>query len=84
MWLTLFLILTIQGCASKPAAELILPPEPQREELAEAHSVSDMAERINYYEHLVQLWEQWAKDVKAIIGKNSSNAEIIFMEETQK
>ena len=70
------------GCVSKPQAEIILPPEPQRVEQAEVKSVADMAERINYYEHLVQQWEQWAKDVKGIInGQNGSDTEKILTEE---
>ena len=76
MLLILFLMLITLGCASKPQAEIVLPPEPQRVEQSEVHSVADMGERINYYEHLVQLWEQWAKDVKGIIyGHDGSNTE---------
>ena len=67
--LMLLLLLTIPGCVSKPKVDIVLPPEPEREELSEVHSVADMAERINYYEHLVLLWEQWAKDVKGIVQR---------------
>ena len=77
MLLILLLLLTIPGCVSKPKAEIVLPPEPEREELAEVHSVAEMAERINYYEHLVLLWENWALDVKGILkGYNDSIVEI--------
>ena len=29
--------------------------------------LSDYAEIINYYEHLVQKWEEWGKSVKKIL-----------------
>ena len=65
------------GCVSKPKAVIVLPPEPEREEMPEVHSVADMADKINKYEHLVQLWEQWASDVKGILkGYNDSVVEI--------
>lgn len=73
MWLMLLLLLTTIGCVSKPKAEIVLPPEPEREELAEVHSTAEMAERINYYEHLIQLWENWASDVKGIIKANNDS-----------
>jgi len=45
--------------------------------MPEVHSVADMADKINKYEHLVQLWEQWASDVKGILkGYNDSVVEI--------
>jgi len=59
------------GCISKPRAEIILPPEPQREELPEVKTVEDLGHTINYYEHLVQSWEAWADSVKKIIGEES-------------
>ena len=71
--LILLLLLTTTGCVSKPKAEIVLPPEPEREELAEVHSTAEMAERINYYEHLIQLWENWASDVKGIIRANNDS-----------
>ena len=55
------------GCVSKPKAEIVLPPKPQREVMPEVHSMKDVAELVNYYEHLVQEWEQWSEDVTAII-----------------
>jgi hypothetical protein len=63
------------GCASKPKAEIVLPPEPQREELPDVQTVADLARTLNYYEHLVQSWEAWAESVKNIIGeKNPSQS----------
>lgn len=65
---------TILSCASKPKSEIILPPEPQREVLQQVENISDLADTINYYDTLVQLWEQWAIDVKNIIKVyNDSN-----------
>ena len=67
--LSMILLLTIiTGCTSKPKAETVLPPEPQREELPEVRTIEDLAYTINYYEHLVQSWEAWADSVKNIIG----------------
>jgi hypothetical protein len=62
------LVVIMTGCASKPKAEIVLPPEPQREELPEVRTIEDLAYTINYYEHLVQSWEAWADSVKKIIN----------------
>lgn len=64
----ILLLITITGCTSKPKAEIVLPPEPQREELPEVQSIQDLAHTLNYYEHLVQSWEAWAESVKNIIN----------------
>lgn len=37
--------------------------------MPEVTSVKDMANLVNYYEHLVQEWEQWSEDVTVIINK---------------
>lgn len=70
LFLTLSVI-TIQGCVSNPKKEIVLPPKPQREELPVPKTMKDLADIINYYEHLVQEWEQWAKSVEDIIGQDS-------------
>lgn len=67
MLIVLFPVITA-GCLSNTKGALVLPPEPQREERPEVQSVSDMTELINYYEHLVQSWEAWGEDVKAMIN----------------
>jgi hypothetical protein len=46
---------------------LTLPPKPQRQEIKEPESVEDLAEIINYYEHLVEEWEQWGSDVEKLV-----------------
>lgn len=33
-------------------------------------SVKDYAQIINYYEHLVQEWEQWSECVEAIVNED--------------
>lgn len=58
---------TIVSCVTKPKNNVTLPPEPQRQEMAEAETVEDMVNMLNYYEHLVQEWEQWGEDVKKLI-----------------
>jgi hypothetical protein len=68
MLLTILLLTITTGCVSKPKAEIVLPPEPQREELPEVRTIEDLAYTINYYEHLVQSWEAWADSVKKIIN----------------
>lgn len=55
--------------------QVILPPEPKREEMPEVHTLEDAGKLINYYEHLVQEWELWGTNVKRIIYKNSSQPE---------
>ena len=36
-----------------------LPPKPERQEIEAPQTLKDCAEIINYYEHLVEEWEQW-------------------------
>ena len=45
----------------------VLPPKPQRKELQAPQSLKDYAEIINYYEHLVQEWENWGNTVSAMV-----------------
>ena len=64
----ILLPLTIQGCkTTKVEKEIILPPKPQRQELKAPQDLKDVAELLNYYEHLVEQWEQWSKSVDAIL-----------------
>ena len=65
--IVILLPLTIAGCVSKPKQQVTLPPTPQRKELNQAKTVEDLVNMINYYEHLVQEWEQWGEDVQKII-----------------
>ena len=56
------------SCVTKPKNNnIILPPEPQREEREEVHSVKDMGEEIVYLNGLVDEWELWAEKVHKII-----------------
>lgn len=64
------LILTTQSCASKPKAEVVLPPQPQRRKMPEVKTMADIATVLNYYEHLVQEWEAWGDTVEKIISEN--------------
>lgn len=64
------LILTTQGCVSKPKAEIVLPPKPEREEMPEVQTLADIATLLNYYEHLVQKWEAWGDAVDQITSEN--------------
>jgi hypothetical protein len=59
------------GCVSKPKAEIVLPPKPQREIMPEVKSMKDVAELVNYYEHLVQEWEVWCEDATTAIEKTN-------------
>ena len=55
---------TIQGCkTTKVEKEIILPPKPQRQELKAPQDLKDIADILNYYEHLVQQWEEWGDTV---------------------
>ena len=62
--------LTITGCATKPKAEITLPPKPERQEMPEPKTMADIATVLNYYEHLVQEWESWGEAVENITGEN--------------
>ena len=64
----ILLPLIIQGCrTTKIENEIELPPKPQRQELKEPESLSDLADLLNYYEHLVQDWENWADCAEKLI-----------------
>ena len=64
----ILLPLTIQGCkTTKIEKEIILPPKPQRQELKAPNSLADMVQTLNYYEHLVQQWENWGSTVETIL-----------------
>lgn len=65
------LLLIIQGCkTTKVEKEIILPPKPQRQELKAPQDLKDIADILNYYEHLVEQWEEWSKSVDAILEEN--------------
>ena len=67
----ILLPLIITGCrTTKIEKEIILPPKPQRQELKSPESLSDLADTLNYYEHLVQDWENWGERVEAILTEN--------------
>lgn len=60
----------IVGCrTTKQKNKTELPPKPQRAELVvpETLTLKDCAEIINYYEHLVQEWEEWGDVVTNIV-----------------
>lgn len=62
-----FLPLITAGCASKPVKEKpALPPKPERIELAEPETLQDIAYILNYYEHLVEEWEEWGETAEAL------------------
>ena len=67
----ILLPLIITGCrTTKIEKEIILPPKPQRQELKSPESFSDITDVLNYYEHLVQDWENWGERVEAILTEN--------------
>lgn len=56
------------GCKTLEVKHKIeLPPKPERQELKEPKDLKDIAELLNYYEHLVQEYEVWADTVTKII-----------------
>ena len=63
-------ILIILGCKTPnvEGRDITLPPKPQRRELKEAESIQDIANIMNYYEHLVQEWETWGDSVETIVS----------------
>lgn len=66
------LTLIIQSCASKPTQyEIILPPKPQRQEQKEPTNLKEIADLLNYYEHLVQQWETWGDVTERLVQMNN-------------
>ena len=59
--------LIMSGCATT-RNEVVLPPEPERQELKEPESLKDLALTLNYYESLLEEWEAWGAAVKRIIN----------------
>jgi hypothetical protein len=64
----ILLPLITTGCrTTKIEKEIILPPKPQRQELKASQDLKDITDILNYYEHLVQDWENWGERVEAIL-----------------
>lgn len=67
----LSLLLITTGCrTTKQELKISLPPKPQRQELTRPESLKDYAQILNYYEHLVQEWEQWSDTVTALVDED--------------
>lgn len=64
----LFLSITV-SCKTLSNDKVVLPPMPEREELPEIKTTQDLADIINYYEHLVQKWESWGENVNLLVGE---------------
>jgi len=63
----ILLPLIIQGCrTTKVKKEIVLPPKPQRQELKAPQDLKDIADIMNYYEHLVEQWEAWGETVSIL------------------
>lgn len=64
----ILLTLIISGCrTTKVEKEIILPPKPQREILEDPKDLQEVAELLNYYEHKLQEYEEWADSVEKLI-----------------
>ena len=64
----ILLPLIITGCrTNKIEKEITLPPKPQRQELKAPQDLKELADTLNYYEHLVQDWENWGDSVSKLI-----------------
>ena len=64
----ILLPLIITGCkTTKVEKEIELPPKPERVEQKNPENLNDLAELLNYYEHLVQLWEEWGDKAEKLI-----------------
>lgn len=61
------------GCKTtkQDASTITLPPKPQRQELTRPESLKDYALILNYYEHLVQEWEQWGDTVSQMVEQDN-------------
>ena len=66
------------GCRSNKIEKVyVLPPKPQRKEIQAPKDLQDYAQIINYYEHLVQEWEQWGAVVEEMIKWYNAIASVI-------
>ena len=66
--LMILLPLITTGCkTTKVENEIELPPKPERVEQKEPESLSDLADLLNYYEHLVEQWENWGDRAEKLI-----------------
>mgnify|MGYP003304383586 CR=1 FL=1 len=79
MCLLLFPTITT-GCKTTQKTETrviyVLPPKPQRKEIKAPKTIQDYALIVNYYEHLVQEWEQWGESVEKIIYAEKREAPV--------
>lgn len=62
-------MLIMTGCVSKPKAEIVLPPKPERTERKHISNIREAAELITYYEAQIELWESWGDSVTNIVEK---------------
>lgn len=68
----LLLMPIITGCKTTEIKTVyVLPPRPQRKELTPPESLKDYAQILNYYEHLVQEWEQWGDTVSLMVEQGN-------------
>ena len=68
--LVLLFLPTMTGCKTTEKIiqiKYVLPPKPQRKELQDPQTIQDYAQVLNYYEHLVQLWEEWGILVEEMV-----------------
>lgn len=64
----ILLVLTTTGCrTTKDVQKIEIPPKPQREEQKAPENIREVAELLNYYEHLVEEWELWGETVENLI-----------------
>ena len=54
------------GCVTKPKVtnKIILEPMPERKELPEPTNLKELLEELNYYEMLLEQWENWGDTVQ--------------------
>ena len=52
--------------------EITLPQKQQRKELTTPETLKDYAQILNYYEHLVQQWEEWGDTVSLMVEQKDN------------
>ena len=68
--LVLLFLPIMTGCKTTEKiiqTKYVLPPRPQRKELQAPQTIQDYAQLLNYYEHLVQQWEEWGILVEEMV-----------------
>ena len=63
------------GCVTNPKSnpKIILEPAPERVEMPEPTNTKELIQALNYYQNLVELWENWGDTVTRQVEMYNDN-----------